>query len=213
MVNDPQHKVLVGLGNIGKRYEKTRHNMGFLVVDRLAERHGWELKEVSRFKAKVAKGSSEGVTVHLLEPATYMNASGQAVKQYLSYFNLPVESLIIVTDDVALPFGNLRLRVMGSSGGHNGLKSVEQHLGTRQYARLRIGIAGEHHGKGALDEYVLENFSRNEMSELPHIIDKAADVLEKLLNQDVDSVMKEVNTQVPKVEQENKDESNTEKSL
>jgi len=217
MASNMRHKVFVGLGNIGKRYEKTRHNMGFMIVDRLAERLGLELNEASRFKAKVAKGVVGQVTVHLLEPTTYMNASGQAIESYMKYFHLPVDDLCVVTDDVALPFGNFRFRKEGSSGGHNGLKSVEQHLGSRQYARFRIGIAGEHHGKKPLDDYVLENFSRSELNELPDIIERAADTLEKLLTQDVESVMNEVNTRVKQVSekkrQENKDESNTEKSL
>jgi len=217
MVSIHRHRVFVGLGNIGKRYEKTRHNMGFLTVDCLAARHGLELKEASRFKGKVAKGVVENVTLHLLEPTTYMNASGQSVEMYLKYFQLPLEALCVVTDDVALPFGDLRLRSGGSSGGHNGLKSVEQHVGTRQYARLRIGIAGEHHGKGALDNYVLEKFSSQEMNELPEILDSAANALEMLLTHDIESVMKEVNTKVKQVsakrQEKNQDESNNEKSL
>jgi len=212
MANDACHKIFVGLGNIGKRYDKTRHNMGFMIVDQLADRWNLELKEVSRFKAKVAKGVVGGVTVHLIEPSTYMNASGQSVEQYLKYFQLPITTLCVVTDDVTLPFGHLRLRREGSSGGHNGLKSVEQYLGTRSYVRLRIGISGEHHGKKPLDNYVLENFSRNELNELPGIIDKAADGLQMLLTQDAESVMNVVN-KVSVTRQENKDESNREKSL
>jgi len=217
MVATYRHRVFVGLGNIGKRYEMTRHNMGFLAVDSFALRHGLELKEASRFQAKVAKGVVKDITLHLLEPTTYMNASGRSVALYLKYFQLPLDALCVVTDDVALPFGDLRLKPSGSSGGHNGLKSVEQHVGTRHYARLRVGIAGEHHKKGALEDYVLEKFSSREMDELPEILDNAANALEMLLTRDFESVMKEVNTkakQVPDAGQEkNQDESNREKSL
>ncbi|NGX57773.1 MAG: Peptidyl-tRNA hydrolase [Chlamydiae bacterium] len=207
-MGDSKHKVFVGLGNFGKRYQKTRHNIGFMVTERLCDRHFWELKDVPRFKAKVAKGVMDDKTIHILEPATYMNASGQALKRYLDYFHLSSQDVCVVTDDIALSFGEMRLRAMGSSGGHNGLKSIEQHLGTRQYPRLRLGIAGEHHQQRALEDYVLDEFSRAEREQLPLLIESAVDVLERLVTQDIERVMKDVNTR-----QEKENESNKNKSL
>ncbi len=211
-----QHKVVVGLGNIGKRYEKTRHNIGFMVIDRLASKCGIALAENSRFHAYAGRARKGDATLHLLKPTTFMNESGRAVRKYLDYFSLPPSALCVVIDDAALPFGELRLRSSGSSGGHNGLVSIERHLGTRQYTRLRIGISGKHFGRKPLEDYVLENFTGSESIELPRIIDDAAKTLEKLLVCDVDHVMKEVNTrvkQVPKKGQEINDESDRKKPL
>lgn len=212
-----RHRVFVGLGNVGKRYVKTRHNIGFMVVERLVERHHWELKEVSRFRAKVAKGIADQTTVHVLEPTTFMNASGQALRRYLDYFHLSFRDVCVVTDDVALPFGEMRLRAQGSSGGHNGLKSIEQHLRSRQYARLRMGIAGQGSREGLLEDYVLEDFSKTEQEKLPEFVDRGAFALEQLIKDDIELVMKTVNTRVTKVpepgQEKKEDESNNTKPL
>ncbi len=202
MDRENKHLVFAGLGNPGRKYRKNRHNIGFMVIDRFAERQGWELKDAPRFQAKAAKGALGNKTAHLVEPETYMNLSGQSLGKYLNYFHLGPEEVVVVTDDAALPFGEMRLRLMGSSGGHNGLKSVEQHLGTRNYARLRLGIAGKHYGQQALEDYVLQDFSKQEMEELPQFIEKAASVLERLIAEDPERVMNEVNTKV-----KNKDDS------
>jgi peptidyl-tRNA hydrolase, PTH1 family len=205
---ETKHLVYVGLGNPGQKYRKTRHNIGFMVIDRFAEKHDWELKEVPRFQSKVAKGAFDDITAHLLEPAAYMNLSGHPLRKYLNYFHLGPDSVVVVTDDAALPFGEMRFRLLGSSGGHNGLKSVEQHLGTRNYARLRMGIAGKHYGQQPLEDYVLQDFSREETDELPNFIEQAASVLERLLTEDPERVMNDVNTKV-----KNKDDSEPTKTL
>ena len=132
--------IFVGLGNPGSEYEKTRHNLGYLVVLALAKRMGVVFKDDKRLQAYVAKGIVDGVIVHLLLPTTYMNKSGLAVQRYLDFFKLSIARTIIVIDDIAFPFGELKLKMMGSAGGHNGLKSIEEHLGTADYARLRMGI-------------------------------------------------------------------------
>lgn len=193
-----KHLVLVGLGNPGKKYEMTRHNIGFLVIDSLAVRHGWKFKDISRFEAKVAKGVIGDAEVHLLKPATYMNLSGRALIKYLNYFQLGPETVAVAADDAALPFGTLRLRLMGSSGGHNGLKSIEQYLGTQKYVRLRLGIAGRHLRKNSLEDYVLEDFSKPERKELPNFVEEAALALERLTQEQPERVMNDVNTKVKK---------------
>jgi peptidyl-tRNA hydrolase, PTH1 family len=187
-----QSFLFVGLGNPGLQYEMTRHNMGDLVVRVFAHRLGWSLKEDRRFNAQVAKGAVEDHTVHLLLPLTYMNLSGNAVRRYVDYFKIPLDGLIVVTDDIALPFGQLRLKSMGSPGGHNGLKSVETCLGTSYYKRLRMGIG--HPGEKMLVNYVLEPFSHREQQELPTFIDHGVEVLQRLLKESFSCVMNSVNT-------------------
>jgi PTH1 family peptidyl-tRNA hydrolase len=186
-----QHFLFVGLGNPGSQYEMTRHNMGYLVIQAFAHRLEWSLKEDRRFNARVVKGGVDNHTIHLLLPLTYMNLSGNAVRRYADYFKLPLTSLIIVTDDIALPFGQLRLRNMGSAGGHNGLKSIEACFGTTHYKRLRMGIG--HPGEKMLADYVLEPFSHAEQQELSTFIDRGVEVLQRLLKESFSHVMTSVN--------------------
>lgn len=172
-------QVIVGLGNPGKKYELTRHNMGFLVLEELARRNGMSLKEEKEFHGKVAKGAIADKSVLLLMPTTYMNESGRAVRRYLDFYKVPSEHILVVVDDVALPFNHLRLRKMGSSGGHNGLKSIALHLGTQNFARLRMGI-GCNLQDGDLADYVLGNFSIEEQKELPNFVQKGVQIIERL---------------------------------
>ena len=187
-----QSFLFVGLGNPGPQYVLTRHNMGCLVVQEFAHRLGWSLKEDRRFNAKVAKGISENKTIHLVLPLTYMNLSGNAVRRYVDYFKIPLNGVVVVTDDIALAFGQLRLRMMGSAGGHNGLRSIEACLGTSHYKRLRMGIG--HPGEKMLVNYVLETFSSTEQQELPTFIDRGIEVLQRLLKESFSHAMKSVNT-------------------
>lgn len=190
-LNQPQI-VFVGLGNPGLRYEMTRHNMGFLVVKALARHLGWELKEEKRFNSLIVKGMCEGVTIHLILPLTFMNLSGTALRRYLDFYKLPFGSVVVVTDDIALAFGQMRLKTMGSAGGHNGLKSVEEYLGTAQYIRLRMGIG--HPGVMNLAEYVLEPFSQEEIIDLPVVVDRGREVLLRIMKEDISPIMNTVNT-------------------
>lgn len=190
--------LFVGLGNPGTQYEKTRHNMGFLAVKAFADRLGCSLKKDLRFNALVVKGVFENLTIHLLLPLTYMNLSGNAVRRYMDYFKIPLNSVMIVIDDIALPFGQLRLRSGGSDGGHNGLRSIEACLGTSQYKRLRMGIG--HPGEKVLSNYVLEPFNHTEQQELPAFIDRGVEVLRRLLKENFTQVMNSVNT-VPRQRQ------------
>ncbi|MBA2367487.1 MAG: aminoacyl-tRNA hydrolase [Candidatus Protochlamydia sp.] len=171
-----QFYLLAGLGNPGSEYEMTRHNLGYLVVQAFARRMGWHFKNDRRFNALVAKGIIGEASVHLMQPLTYMNLSGIAIKRYLDFYKWPNSYLTVVTDDVALPFGKLRFRAMGSSGGHNGLKSVEAYLGTSHYSRLRMGVG--HPGEKELAGYVLESFSPDELTGLETFIGHGIEILE-----------------------------------
>lgn len=186
------HSLIVGLGNPGKKYEMTRHNIGFLVVERLAEMLGAQFVDMPKFESRVAEETVDGKKIHLVLPQTYMNESGRAVQKIVSYYKLPIDELIVVVDDMDLPFGHLRIRSLGSSGGHNGLKSIEAMLNTREYARLKIGIGRD---VEAID-HVLGRFSSEEKKALPECVKQAADVLKRLLVEDIQKVINGVNRRV-----------------
>jgi PTH1 family peptidyl-tRNA hydrolase len=168
-------KIVVGLGNPGAQYEKTRHNIGWMVLDRLADRAGWSGRGRTRDASAVAVGRYRGLDLVLAKPLTYMNESGLAVRKVLARERAPLLDLLVVADDFALPFGKLRLRESGSSGGHNGLRSIIEELGTEKFSRLRVGI-GEP-GRDAVD-HVLSQFSRGERARLSELLDAAADAVE-----------------------------------
>lgn len=187
-----QDFLFVGLGNPGFQYEKTRHNVGFLIIEEWAKRKKWMLKQERHVNALVAKGVIEGKNVHLLLPLTYMNLSGTAVKRYIDYYKLPVHSLVVVADDVALPYGYLRLKPTGGSGGHNGLKNIQNMLGTTDYTRLRVGVGQPK--EQILADYVLGCFEGVEREQLPLVIDAGVKVLDQLLKETLGQVMSTVNT-------------------
>ncbi|MEM9674968.1 MAG: aminoacyl-tRNA hydrolase [Bacteroidota bacterium] len=166
--------LIVGLGNPGPKYELTRHNIGFLTLDRLAEQKG-ETFEVSRL-AEVASVKHKGRTLYLIKPTTFMNLSGKAVNYWLQELKIPKENLLVLTDDIALPFGTLRMRAKGSSAGHNGLKNIEQLTGGQNYPRLRMGVGDDFH-KGQQVDYVLSQFPREELDQLPEIMDRASEMV------------------------------------
>lgn len=182
----------VGLGNPGTQYQWTRHNLGFLVVKQFAKQNNLTFKQDSRYQAELAKGMIRDKEVHLLLPLTYMNLSGIAVKKYMHEKSLSLHEMTVVVDDVALLFKDMRLRLMGSSGGHNGLKSLEAHLQSRDYQRLRMGIGCENLCI-PLENYVLQCFSKEELPDLEQVVQEGARVLDRLLDSDVSMVMNEVN--------------------
>jgi PTH1 family peptidyl-tRNA hydrolase len=168
-------KIVVGLGNPGRQYEETRHNVGWMVLDRIADRARWGGRGKERDSSSVTWGRFRGLDVMLVKPQTFMNSSGLAVRKVLARDRAPLEDLLVVTDDFALPFGRLRMREAGSAGGHNGLRSIIGELGSQKFARLRVGI-GEP-SRGATD-HVLNGFSDDERAQLETIIDAAADAVE-----------------------------------
>jgi PTH1 family peptidyl-tRNA hydrolase len=182
----------VGLGNPGKKYQMTRHNMGYLVIETLAHLHQIPMADDKRFLAIVGKGIINGVQVHLVLPTTYMNESGQAVRRYMDYYKIPIEDLVVATDDADIPFGEIRIRTQGSTGGHNGLKSVQAHLGTTDYARIRLGI-GREGERGTLADFVLDMFNKSETDQLASILNRGAEALEMLLTEEIVNVMNKVN--------------------
>ena len=166
--------LVAGLGNIGPEYELTRHNIGFLVLDRLADNQKISF-ETERL-ADHAEVKHKGRQLHLIKPNTYMNLSGKAISYWLQELKIPKENLIVIVDDLALPFGTLRMRTKGSSAGHNGLKNIEALLGGQDYTRIRFGI-GNDFSKGQQVDFVLSNFSQKEFEELPAIMDRAIEMV------------------------------------
>jgi PTH1 family peptidyl-tRNA hydrolase len=172
-------KVVIGLGNPGSQYERTRHNVGWLVLDRLADRAGLSGRQKARDAAVSVRGRYEGTDLVLVKPTTYMNLSGVAVRKILARERVPLEDMLIVVDDFDLPFGKLRMRAEGSAGTHNGLRSIVTEMETQRWARLRVGIGvgTDGHGGSARD-HVLTSFSALEERQLPEVLDAAADAVE-----------------------------------
>ena len=185
--------LIVGLGNPGLKYVRTRHNAGFQVVERLAKRWqaGWGTDE--KFNSRLANAEYAGRKVLLCEPETYMNRSGAAVGKLAEYFRLPPGQLLVVVDDADLSLGKIRLRPQGSSGGHHGLESIEQRLGTRQYARLRIGIGRTARAVREITNHVLGQFSAEEAALLRNILDRAGDQVECWLREGIARAMSQFN--------------------
>jgi peptidyl-tRNA hydrolase, PTH1 family len=188
-------KVIVGLGNPGREYALTRHNVGWWVVDHLAAVWGFD-----RWRhdgdALVATAVQRGTTTRLVKPQTYMNLSGAALRPYLrrATWN-PAADLLVIVDDVALPVGRFRLRAAGSSGGHNGLKSIEAALGSREYPRLRVGIKpiAEHHEVGALVDFVLDTFAKDERAAVLALMPALVDAADRFLREGVVAAMNAFN--------------------
>jgi peptidyl-tRNA hydrolase, PTH1 family len=176
--------LIVGLGNPGKKYHGTRHNVGFLVLDRLAQRQGVSFTPHLKWKAEVAR---VGESVLLVKPLTFMNESGRAVQLLSDFYKVAPENCIIVYDDVALGFGEFRIRREGSAGGHNGVKSLIACLGTQAFPRLRFGVGGA--DGEALVSHVLGKFSREESLELPLFVEDAVGAVDCLLAEGVDAAM------------------------
>lgn len=168
-------KIVVGLGNPGERYAKTRHNIGWMVVDRLADRAGWVGKGRERDASRIVQGRFRGLDVTLVKPLTFMNESGLAVRKVIAREHAPLGDLLVVADDFALPFGKLRFREGGGPGGHNGLASLIDELGTEKFSRLRVGI-GEP-DRNAVD-HVLSTFAPDERQRLDELLDATADAVE-----------------------------------
>jgi PTH1 family peptidyl-tRNA hydrolase len=183
-------RLIVGLGNPGKQYRETRHNVGFRVVDEIARRHGVRF-ETSPAEADMAKvrDLGEGGTL-LAKPLTFMNLSGYAAGELLRYFKIEVADLLVVADDVNLPLGRLRARMRGSEGGHNGLRSIIEQLGTNEFARLRVGV-GRGDTRRELADHVLAGFEAGEQDEIDRALARAADAGEMFA---IDGIVKVMNT-------------------
>lgn len=185
-------KLIVGLGNPGREYAATRHNIGFMVVNELVRRASAEGMK-KRFRSEIREGRLGGQKVVLLAPQTYMNLSGHAVREAANWYHVPIEDALIVFDDMDLPFGLLRLRPSGTAGGHNGLKSIIEQLGTTQIPRLRVGIG---RGRSAARGHVLSRFSPEEEQALPGLIKAVCDAVEVWISSGITTAMNEINRKV-----------------
>ncbi|MFE3543525.1 aminoacyl-tRNA hydrolase [Nocardia sp. NPDC059177] len=172
--------LVVGLGNPGPEYERTRHNVGFLVADVLAERIGGRFAVHKKSGADLVQARLDGRQILLAKPRTYMNLSGRPVAALAKFFSVPVDQVIVVHDELDLPFGTIKLKQGGGEGGHNGLRSISQALTTKDYLRTRIGI-GRPPGRQDPADYVLKPFAAPERKEVPVIVEQAADAVELLL--------------------------------
>jgi len=182
--------IVFGLGNIGSEYENTRHNIGFYILDAFAKASN-VVFESSRY-ASVAEVKFKGRTIVLVKPTTYMNLSGKAVNYWMQTEKIGVENILVVLDDLALPFGTIRIKKKGSDGGHNGLKNINQVLGQNNYPRLRFGI-GDDFSKGRQIDYVLGEWSRDEDLALPERADKCIEAIKCFTTQGIDRTMSDYN--------------------
>lgn len=182
--------LVVGLGNIGEKYVETRHNIGFKVLDEFAEKNDFsfepqKLGAVATFKIK-------GRTILFLQPSTYMNLSGKAIRYWLEKEKIPLENLLVITDDINLPFGTIRMKTKGSDGGHNGLKDTQNILQTTKYNRFRFGV-GADFGKGRQVDYVLGEWSREEADKLPERLEKSCELIKSFVLSGVNITMNQYN--------------------
>ena len=188
----PVQWLVVGLGNPGPKYEWTRHNVGFLVIDQLADRADIPVQKL-KFQALTNTALIGGQSVLLMKPTTYMNLSGQAVGQAARFHKIPPERVLVISDDVALPQGKLRIRRSGSAGGHNGLKDIIAHLGGDQFPRVKVGVGGKPHPDSDMADWVLSTFTGADRKAMEETIDRAADAVTCLLEQGVDKAMSKFN--------------------
>jgi len=185
--------LIVGLGNPGAKYSRTRHNVGFQLVERLADRWRAKWSAEKKFQASVARAERNGQAIFLCQPQTFMNASGESVAALASFYRLPLGRLLVAVDDADLPLGEIRLRAGGSSGGHHGLESIEQHLGAREFPRLRLGIGRAADGKREITDYVLAPFSAAETALVDKVLATACEQIECWLDAGIGKAMSQFN--------------------
>jgi PTH1 family peptidyl-tRNA hydrolase len=193
--------LIVGLGNPGAEYAQTRHNAGFLLVEKLAGKWkaGWSNER--KFVSRVAKAEHNGKKFLLCEPQTFMNLSGESVGALVSFYQLPLVKILVAVDDADLPLGEIRLRKSGSSGGHHGLESIKQHLASREFARLRIGI-GRKDSSRQIANYVLGKFEKSESGLLEKVLERAADQVETWSGAGIEKAMSQFNGVVDSLNEE-----------
>jgi PTH1 family peptidyl-tRNA hydrolase len=188
---DENMYIIVGLGNPGKEYEGTRHNAGFMVIDRMAEKYGIDVND-EKFKGLLGKGIVEGNKVLLVKPQTYMNNSGECVRSVMDYYKADIDDVIVVFDDISLEPGKLRLRPKGSAGGHNGIKSIIAHLGSEGFKRVKFGVGDKPKGWDLVD-WVLGRFKAEDANEIEAGIERACAALVWIMNEGIESGMNHFN--------------------
>lgn len=183
--------VVVGLGNPGKNYFNTRHNVGFDTINLLANRNNIIINKI-KFKSVYGEGTIGGEKVFLVKPQTYMNNSGMAVLDLYNFYKLPLENIIVVVDDIDIEFGTIRIRKKGSAGSHNGLKSIIYHLQSEDFPRIKIGIGNKREGQDLAD-FVLSRFDKDERMDIDVAIEKAAQAVETIITYDMNTAMNQFN--------------------
>ena len=190
--SSPVSWLVVGLGNVGDKYEGTRHNVGFEVVEELGERGNFPIQKL-KHKALTQSAQISGAGVLVMKPVTYMNLSGEAVGDAARFYKIPADHVLVVCDDVSLPLGKLRLRKNGSAGGHNGLKNIIQHLGTDHFPRVKIGVGQKPHPDYDLADWVLGKFHGPDRKVMDGAVKRAADAVECILKDGCDKAMNRFN--------------------
>ena len=188
--------LIVGLGNPGREYEKTRHNAGFRAIDLLAEKLGCKIDRL-KFQGLYCQTSYGGRKLFLLKPQTYMNLSGRSVLQLSAYFNIPPQNIIVLFDDISLPPGRLRVRADGSAGGHNGIKSIIAEVGSQDFPRVKIGVGGKAHPEQDLADHVLSGFSASEEKALVSALERAAEAALTVIDKGVPEAANRFNGSQP----------------
>ncbi len=186
-----KHYLIFGLGNPGSQYRNNRHNVGFKAVDALSQRLGIKLTRV-QFQSIWGSGVYNGNKITLVKPQTFMNQSGQSIAPFVHFYKIPLENILVIYDDMDLPFGTIRMRSAGSSGGHNGMESIIQKLGTQEFPRLRIGI-DRPPGKMLGADYVLQDFTNQELAELDSILTRAGDAVLTYIESGIHQAMTDFN--------------------
>lgn len=182
--------LIVGLGNIGSEYADTRHNIGFMIADELAKQAGATFSTLRH--AYYSEFKFRGKVVHVIKPTTYMNLSGKAVNYWMNELKIPLENVLVILDDIALPFGTVRMRPKGGNAGHNGLKNIEALCGSQNYPRLRFGI-GDSFQRGKQVDYVLSGFDNDELLELPALIESSVQMIHSFMTAGVELTMTRFN--------------------
>ena len=190
-------KLIVGLGNIGKEYAGTRHNIGFMVADKIAERYALTFNKEIR-DANWTEFRLGAEKIILIKPTTYMNESGKAVGAYARFYNIGPKDIAVVQDDMDLPVGTIRIRKKGSSGGHNGIKSIQSHLGTDEFPRFKIGIGHPKHEQQVVIDHVLHRFQGDDKVAIDQAVTSMAEAVETWLTEDIEKVMNKFNTKKEK---------------
>lgn len=194
--------VIAGLGNPGKKYEATKHNIGFMTLDYLGEKNQIQINKI-KHKALVGKGQISGQKVLLVKPQTFMNLSGNSIREVMAFYDVPVEKLIVIYDDIDIPMGSLRIRKKGSAGTHNGMKSIIYDIQSDEFPRVRIGIGNER--KGDLANYVIGKFQKEHIKIMEEAVKNAAESIECLLEKGIDIAMGTYNN-IVKTHEEEKNE-------
>lgn len=184
--------MVVGLGNPGRDYEFTRHNAGFLTLDHIAVEENTDIKKL-KYKALIGDTVISGHRCLLVKPQTFMNNSGEAVREISQFYKIPPEKIIVIFDDISLPCGKLRIRRKGTDGGHNGIKSIIYHLNSDNFPRIKVGVGAKPHPDYNLADWVLSTFKKDEMEELKKAITKATEVLPYMLDGEIDKAMNKAN--------------------